>query len=83
MKTDFIGANDGNPWGGMLEQVLPGIGSLLVTFAIINSSLANANAGANASTPVIFSLGRSRLLPNALAAVHRTHRTCTRPTARR
>ena len=55
MLTDFIGANDGNPWGGMAEQVLPGIGSLLVTFAIVNSSLANANAGANASTRVIFS----------------------------
>ena len=36
----------------MAEQVLPGIGSLLVTFAIINSSLANANAGANAVDPV-------------------------------
>jgi len=75
MKADFIGANGGNPWGGMAEQVLPGIGSLLVTFAIINSSIANANAGANASTRVIFSLGRSRLLPHALAAVHPIHRT--------
>jgi amino acid transporter len=75
MQADFIGANEGNPWGGMAEQVLPGIGSLLVTFAIVNSSLANANAGANASTRVIFSLGRSRLLPGALAAVHPTHRT--------
>ena len=75
MKADFIGANDGNPWGGMAEQVLPGIGSLLVTFAIVNSSIANANAGANASTRVIFSLGRSRLLPGALAAVHPEHRT--------
>ena len=75
MKADFIGANDGNPWGGMAEQVLPGIGSLLVTFAIVNSSLANANAGANASTRVLFSLGRSRLLPGALSAVHPTHKT--------
>jgi amino acid transporter len=75
MKADFLGANEGNPWGGMAEQVLPGIGSLLVTFAIVNSSIANANAGANASTRVIFSLGRSRLLPGALSAVHPTHRT--------
>jgi len=75
MKADFLGANEGNPWGGMAEQVLPGIGSLLVTFAIVNSSIANANAGANASTRVIFSLGRSHLLPGALAAVHPTHRT--------
>jgi amino acid transporter len=75
MLKDFIGANEGNPWGGMAEQVLPGIGSLLVTFAIVNSSLANANAGANASTRVIFSLGRSRLLPSALSVVHPVHRT--------
>jgi amino acid transporter len=77
MKADFIGSNDSNPWGGMAEQVLPGIGSLLVTFAIVNSSLANANAGANASTRVIFSLGRSRLLPGALSVVHPVHRTPT------
>src|SRR5262245_47712586 len=75
MLKDFIGANEGNPWGGMAEQVLPGIGSLLVTFAIVNSSLANANAGANASTRVIFSLGRTGLLPRALAVVHPTHKT--------
>ena len=41
-----------DPWSGMAEEVLPGIGGLLVTFAIINSSLANANAGAIASTRV-------------------------------
>jgi amino acid transporter len=75
MATDFLGANSGNPWGGMAEQVLPGIGSLLVTFAIINSSLANASAGANASTRAIFALGRSGLLPRALAEIHPTHRT--------
>jgi amino acid transporter len=75
MQADFLKANEGNPWGGMAEGVLPGIGSLLVTFAIINSSLANASAGANASTRVIFALGRTRLLPAALAAIHPTYRT--------
>ena len=59
----------------MAEEVLPGIGGLLVTFAIINSSLANANAGAIASTRSIFSLGRGRLLPEWFAAVHPVHRT--------
>jgi amino acid transporter len=73
--ADFIGANEGNPWGGMAEKVLPGIGSLLVTFAILNSCLANANSGANASTRSIFSLGRSRLLPGAFGNVHPIHRT--------
>lgn len=75
MQADFLGFADANPWGGMAEEVLPGIGSLLVTFAIINSSLANANAGAIASTRSIFSLGRGRLLPGWFAAVHPVHRT--------
>jgi amino acid transporter len=75
MATDFLGFNNADPWGGMAEEVLPGIGSLLVIFAIVNSSLANANSGATASTRSIFSLGRSRLLPAWLGEVHPTHRT--------
>ena len=73
--ADFIGANGGNPWGGMADEVLPNIGGYLVVIAILNSCLANANAGANASTRAMFSLGRSRLLPGAMAAIHPTHRT--------
>jgi amino acid transporter len=75
MKDEFFGFNGGNPWGGMANEVLPGIGSLLVSFAIINSSLANANAGATASTRSIFALGRARLLPAALAEIHPAYRT--------
>ncbi|HEV8698942.1 MAG TPA: APC family permease [Candidatus Limnocylindrales bacterium] len=75
MQAEFLTSNNSDPWGGMANQVLPGIGSLLVTFAILNSSLANANAGANASTRAIFALGRSRILPGALAAVHPSYRT--------
>jgi amino acid transporter len=75
MQSEFLGFNNFDPWGGMADEVLPGIGALLVTFAIINSSLANANAGANASTRAIFALGRSRILPEAFAAVHLTYRT--------
>jgi len=73
--SGFLTAHEGDPWGGMANEVLPGIGSLLITFAILNSSLANANAGANASTRAIFALGRARLLPAALADVHPTYRT--------
>jgi len=75
MQAEFYTYNNGDPWGAMAEQVLPGIGGFLVIFAILNSSVANANSGANASTRAIFSLGRSRILPSALAAVHPTHRT--------
>ena len=75
MQTDFLGFNNGDPWSGMANEVLPTLGGLLVDFAILNSSLANANAGANASTRVIFALGRVSLLPRWFAAIHETHRT--------
>jgi amino acid transporter len=75
MQSDFLTFNNGDPWSGMANEVLPTIGGLLVVFAILNSSLANASAGANASTRVIFSLGRVSLLPRWFAAVHETHRT--------
>lgn len=75
MQAEFLTFNNSDPWGGMANQVLPGIGSLLVTFAILNSSLANASAGANASTRAIFALGRSGLLPSWFAAVHPSYRT--------
>jgi amino acid transporter len=72
---EFLGFNDGDPWSGMANEVLPAIGGLLITFAILNSCLANASAGANASTRVIFSLGRVSLLPRWFAAIHDTYRT--------
>ena len=49
--------------------MLPGIGGLLVVFAILNSSLANANAGATAATRSLFAMGRATLLPRWFAAV--------------
>ena len=68
--TGFYTSHDGDPWGWMAEQVLPGIGGLLVVFAILNSSLANANAGATAATRSLFAMGRAGLLPRFFAAVH-------------
>ena len=70
MQADFLAFNEGNPWGGMADEILPTIGGLLVTFAIINSCLANSNAGAIASTRSLFSLGRAGLLPRAFATIH-------------
>ena len=68
--TGFYTSNDGDPWGFMAEEVLPGIGGLLVVFAILNSSLANANAGATAATRSLFAMGRAALLPRFFAAIH-------------
>ena len=68
--TEFYTFNGGDPWGYMAEQVLPGIGGLLIIFAILNSSLANANSGATAATRTLFAMGRVRLLPHWFAAVN-------------
>ena len=67
---DFLAANDGDPWGGMATEVLGTLGGLLVVFAILNSSLANASAGATAATRSLFAMGRAGLLPRFFAAVH-------------
>jgi amino acid transporter len=66
----FYTSHDGDPWGFMAEEVLPGVGGLLVVFAILNSSLANANAGATAATRSLFAMGRASLLPRFFAAIH-------------
>jgi amino acid transporter len=68
--VDFYTFNDGDPWGFMAEEVLPGVGGLLIVFAILNSSIANANAGATAATRTLFAMGRVSLLPRWFAAVH-------------
>jgi amino acid transporter len=67
--SGFYTSHDGDPWGFMAEEVLPGIGGLLVVFAILNSSLANANAGATAATRSLFAMGRASLLPRFFARV--------------
>jgi amino acid transporter len=75
MAAEFYTFNGGDPWGFMAEEVLPGIGGLLVIFAILNSALANANAGATAATRSVFNMGRGGLLPQFFAAVHPTRKT--------
>jgi amino acid transporter len=68
--TEFYAFNEGDPWGFMAEEVLPGIGGLLIVFAILNSSVANANAGATAATRTLFAMGRVQLLPRWFAGIH-------------
>jgi amino acid transporter len=72
---EFYTFNGGDPWGFMATEVLGTLGGLLVIFAILNSSLANANSGATAATRSVYSMGRSGLLPRWFAAIHPTHRT--------
>ncbi len=68
--TEFYAFNEGDPWGFMANEVLGTLGGLLVIFAILNSSIANANAGATAATRSLFAMGRASLLPRFFAAVH-------------
>jgi amino acid transporter len=75
MAAEFYTFNNSDPWGAMAEQVLPGVGGFLVLFAILNSSVANANSGATAATRSIFSMGRQGLLPRWFSVVHPTYRT--------
>ena len=43
----------------------------IVSLAILNSALANANAGVNAASRVLFAMGRIRALPGILSRVNR------------
>ena len=72
---EFYTFNDGDQWGFMATEVLGTLGGLLVVFAIVNSSLANANSSATAATRSVFSMGRAGLLPRFFAALHPTRRT--------
>lgn len=72
---DFYAFNNGDPWGFMATDVLGTLGGILVVFAIINSSLANANSGATAATRSLWSMARGGLLPKMFAAIHPRHRT--------
>jgi amino acid transporter len=73
----FTKLHEGDPWGGMATEVLGTLGGVLVVVAIINSSFANASAGATAATRSLFAMGRGGLLPRFFAAVHPTNRTPT------
>ncbi|MEI7561185.1 MAG: APC family permease [Actinomycetes bacterium] len=64
--TEFAGYNNGVPWDGLAK----GVGTifwLLVLFAIVNSTIANANAGANVFTRTAFAFGRAGAFPKKMA----------------
>jgi amino acid transporter len=54
---------------------------ILVFFAIINSTLANSNAGVNVSSRTAFAMGRIRLFPPQLAHVSSKHQSPVRAVA--
>jgi amino acid transporter len=67
-------ASDSNPWQTMATRVW-GAGWVLVFFALMNSAIANANAGVNSAGRVFFSMGRAGALPRVFARTHSQHET--------
>jgi amino acid transporter len=52
-----------------------GVGWVIIFLAIANSAIANANAGVNAATRVMYAMGRIHVLPSAFGRTHPEHRT--------
>jgi amino acid transporter len=73
-KNGFITFNGGDPWSGMAQAVW-GPGLIIVILAVLNSAIANSNAGVNAATRVGYALGRVGLLPRAFGRVHSQYKT--------
>ncbi len=69
----FTGAGAAS-WVGVARS-LYGLFWVLVFFAIINSTLANSNAGVNVFSRTSFAMGRIRAFPPVLATVSQRHRS--------
>jgi amino acid transporter len=61
-------------WEGMARS-LYGLFWFFVFLAIVNSTIANANAGVNIASRMSFAMGRIHVFPAALARVHHKHRS--------
>ncbi|MEU2713226.1 APC family permease [Streptomyces sp. NPDC007205] len=69
-----FGASGEASWDGVARASF-GLFWVLVFLAVINSTIANANACANVSTRTAFALARVRVLPRLLATLHPRHRS--------
>jgi amino acid transporter len=63
-----------DPWRALGKVFWMG-GWVFVFFAIINSAIANANAGVNAATRVLYAMGRNGAMPAIFARTHPRFRT--------
>lgn len=73
-KFAGFGTSGAQSWQGIARASF-GLFWVLVFLAIVNSTIANANAGANVSTRTAFSLGRIAIFPRAFTRLHHTHRS--------
>ncbi|MCG0063346.1 APC family permease [Streptomyces tricolor] len=69
-----FGASGAASWEGVARASF-GLFWVLVFLAVVNSTIANANACANVSTHTAFALARIRVLPGLLATLHPRHRS--------
>ncbi len=60
---------------GSIQQLIPGVGGLLVTLAIIFSSTSALNATIYSATRASYALGRDRMLPPVVAKIHPKFKT--------
>jgi amino acid transporter len=73
-KFSTFGSSGASSWEGMARN-LYGLFWFFVFLAIVNSTVANANAGVNVSSRLSFAMGRIHAFPAALARVHPRHRS--------
>ena len=71
--TAFGGAGSAS-WVGIARS-LYGLFWFFVFLAIVNSTIANANAGVNVASRTGYAMGRIGVFPPVLAVVHRRHRS--------
>ncbi|MER7934610.1 MULTISPECIES: APC family permease [unclassified Streptomyces] len=69
-----FGAAGDASWEGVARASF-GLFWVLVFLAVVNSTIANANACANVSTRTAFALARIRVLPRVLATLHPRYRS--------
>ncbi|HVB42492.1 MAG TPA: APC family permease [Streptosporangiaceae bacterium] len=71
--TKFSGSGPAS-WEG-LARSLYGLFWILVFLAIVNSTIANANAGVNVSSRTAFAMGRIKAFPSFFATLNARHRS--------
>jgi amino acid transporter len=71
---NFASDNNGNPWDH-LARGISGLMYVLVLFAIVNSTIANANAGANVFTRTAFAFGRVGAFPKWMGQLDPKHKS--------
>jgi amino acid transporter len=69
-----FGSSGAASWEGMARS-LYGLFWFFVFLAIVNSTIANANAGMNVASRTSFAMGRIGAFPHLLARVHTRHRS--------